>query len=984
MGCQAENGEAHCKYLNTLIARIRRRAEDLTVLFSPVRLAFACVALLVPIGSQAAAVYYVSPSGSDANAGTNLSAPWKTVGKAVTNLVAGQTAYLRVGTYSEKNLAVQHSGSPGNYITLAAYPGEQPIMDAGGAASGGILDLNAQSYVQVSGIRFQNGFQGIINGYGSGNPSMSSQMLIQSNAFYNLASVAIGLNYISSSAIIGNLASNTVSSSYGECISIAFSEYVDIAYNEVKNSTTSTAGGEGLGIRGKHLRIYGNVIHDLNPTQRPGIYIDAYGSINNDVQVFNNLVYNCHEGIILSSELGNRADNLSVYNNLVYDCAGYNMGVMDWVSGTYLLNNVIFENNTLAQTVMTNGPSFYPQALDLYAPQGTNIVIRNNIFYNYLSGNLITAAHGTPTAQVFKYSNLSSNGTTATIGTNSVLADPKFVNPAIRNYRLQSSSPAINAGATNNLAFDLDFLNRPASNRCDIGAYEYGASTVATLPALIKPSFTAITNVISVSGSDGYESNGVVNLTSTGVVISYTNAASITNQTIAAVRFTNVAVPPGATIINAWIGFKLYQNRSENNASPITIQINAENAGNSPPLATSANNISSRSPTFNTAYWLPNWGNAGDTKVTPSLDNLITEVIARSDWTNGDSMTFLFKYNNTNSFVFKSYDSGAANAPQLYVELIKPNSTITLASVTNFIYDGTAKTPTFSFTGSAGAQSYSYSGSGYGPSANAPTNSGNYTVAAMLAADANFNGATNRQSFNINPATATVTLGNLNQTYDGNAKSMTSTTLPTGLPVHLSYAGSPNPPTNADSYQVIGTVANNNYVGSATNTLVISSAVLTIFANNDTKIYGQTKAYGAGSTNFTSSGLASSQTIGSVTIAASGGTAANATVGGYNLTPSAATGGTFNPTNYSLIYSNGTLTVIAAPKPIAQSINSSNGVVSVTFSGISGVTYVSQFTTNVTGSWTPFSTNTAPVGGIWLITDPAINSGQKFYRTTIP
>ena len=84
------------------------------MLFSPVRLAFACVALLVPIGSQAAAVYYVSPSGSDANAGTNLSAPWKTVGKAVTNLVAGQTAYLRVGTYSEKNLAVQHSGSPGN------------------------------------------------------------------------------------------------------------------------------------------------------------------------------------------------------------------------------------------------------------------------------------------------------------------------------------------------------------------------------------------------------------------------------------------------------------------------------------------------------------------------------------------------------------------------------------------------------------------------------------------------------------------------------------------------------------------------------------------------------------------------------------------------------------------------------------------------------------------------------------------------------
>jgi len=980
--------EANCKYLNTLIARIRRRAEDLTALFSPVGLAFACMALVVPIWSQAAAVYYVSPSGSDANAGTNPSAPWKTVGKAVTNLVAGQTAYLRAGTYSEKKLLFQHSGSAGNFVTLAAYPGEQPIMDAGGATSGGIIDLNAQSYVQITGIQFQNGFQGIINGVNSSNPSMlSSHVLVQSNQFYNLASVAILLDYISSSAVLGNLASNTVSSSYGECISIAFSEYVDIAYNVVENSTTSTAGGEGLGIRGKHLRIYGNVIHDLNPTQRPGIYMDAYGSINNDIQAFNNIVYNCHEGVIVSSELGNRADNMWVYNNLVYNCYGYNMGVMNWDSGTYLLYNATFENNTVAQSVMTNNSSFYPQGLDLYAPQGTNIIIRNNIFYNYPSGNLITLGGGTPASQVFKYNNLSSNGTASTLGNNSVFADPKFANASSNNYQLQSSSAAINAGASNSLVFDLNFLNRPVGNKPDIGAYEYGASNAVAVPALTKPFFISFTNTVSQSSNDGYESNGVVNLTSTGGIISYTNSTSYTNQTIAAVRFTGVSIPQGAQIINAWITFKLNQFRAEPSiglSSPITIQVNAENSGNSQPLATSAYNISSRNTTFNTAYWLPNWGNAGDLKVTPSLDNLITEVIARPDWTNGNPMTFLFKYNNTNSLAFDSYDSGAGNAPQLYVELIKPNSTITLASGTNFIYDGTAKTPNFSFTGSSGAQTYSYSGSGYGPSANAPTNSGNYIVAAMLAADANFNGATNSQSFTINPATATVTLGNLNQTYDGTAKSVTNTTSPPGLPVNLSYAGSLNPPTNAGSYQVIGTVANNNYVGSVTNSLVISPAVLTIIANNDTKVYGQTKTYGAGSTNFNSTGLAPSQTIGSVTITASGGTTANSSVGSYNLAPSAATGGTFNPTNYNQFYSNGTLTVTAAPKPLAQNISFSNGAVFVTFSGISGVTYVSQFTTNLTGSWTPFSTNTAPVGGVWLIADPTINSGQKFYRTTIP
>src|SRR6266550_2385533 len=62
-------------------------------------------------------------------------------------------------------------------------------------------------------------------------------------------------------------------------------------------------------------------------------------------------------------------------------------------------------------------------------------------------------------------------------------------------------------------------------------------------------------------------------------------------------------------------------------------------------------------------------------------------------------------------------------------------------------------------------------------------------------------------------------------------------------------------------------------------------------------------------TAFTSSGSLSGETIGSVTITASGGTAADAAAGSYDLTPSAATGGTFNPNNYTITYHNGALTV---------------------------------------------------------------------------
>jgi glucuronoarabinoxylan endo-1,4-beta-xylanase len=71
----------------------------------------------------------------------------------------------------------------------------------------------------------------------------------------------------------------------------------------------------------------------------------------------------------------------------------------------------------------------------------------------------------------------------------------------------------------------------------------------------------------------------------------------------------------------------------------------------------------------------------------------------------------------------------------------------------------------------------------------------------------------------------TVTLGNLRQTYDGTAKSVTATTTPSGLTVNITYNGSASAPTNAGSYTVIGTINDANYQGGATNTLVINDAI---------------------------------------------------------------------------------------------------------------------------------------------------------------
>jgi predicted RecA/RadA family phage recombinase len=107
-------------------------------------------------------------------------------------------------------------------------------------------------------------------------------------------------------------------------------------------------------------------------------------------------------------------------------------------------------------------------------------------------------------------------------------------------------------------------------------------------------------------------------------------------------------------------------------------------------------------------------------------------------------------------------------------------------------------------------------------------------------------------------------------------------------------------------------------------TFTVSPAALGITANADSKTYGQTRTYGAGSTAFTSSGLKFSDTVGSVTITASGGTAADAAVGPYTLTPSAATGGTFTASNYTITYNTGTLTV--NPATVTASVTASNKV----------------------------------------------------------
>jgi hypothetical protein len=114
----------------------------------------------------------------------------------------------------------------------------------------------------------------------------------------------------------------------------------------------------------------------------------------------------------------------------------------------------------------------------------TNTKVINNIVYSnpavgikqycYSGQNCIGS--GNTVANNLVYGNGSAIIMKVGSATGTITADPKFVNYQANgtgNYRLQSTSPAINKGvATSAPTTDIDFYARPKGGAHDIGAYE--------------------------------------------------------------------------------------------------------------------------------------------------------------------------------------------------------------------------------------------------------------------------------------------------------------------------------------------------------------------------------------------------------------------------------------------------------------------------------------------------------------------------------
>ena len=124
--------------------------------------AFATFCLVGSLGfAQEQATFYVAPSGSDANPGTEA-APFKTITKAqkavreINGTMTGDiVVYLREGTYqlnSTVNFDERDGGKDGHYVRYKAYKGENPLITGGKPITGWTIHDEANNIWKAEGV----------------------------------------------------------------------------------------------------------------------------------------------------------------------------------------------------------------------------------------------------------------------------------------------------------------------------------------------------------------------------------------------------------------------------------------------------------------------------------------------------------------------------------------------------------------------------------------------------------------------------------------------------------------------------------------------------------------------------------------------------------------------------------------------------------------------------------------------------------------
>lgn len=163
-------------------------------------------------------------------------------------------------------------------------------------------------------------------------------------------------------------------------------------------------------------------------------------------------------------------------------------------------------------------------------------------------------------------------------------------------------------------------------------------------------------------------------------------------------RFTNVTIPKGATIVTAYLTFRAANSYS---ATPVNTRISAEDVDNAVTFADDGGAFDTRFNAHTTARidWdgLPAWTDGVEYQ-SPEIKTVIQEIIDRGSWASGNAIVLFWEdfddrstpHTDTNFRRGYSYNNSPTYAPKLHIEYAT-TQTVSPSAIASAEAFGTAK-----------------------------------------------------------------------------------------------------------------------------------------------------------------------------------------------------------------------------------------------------------------------------------------------------
>ncbi|MBL8768497.1 MAG: right-handed parallel beta-helix repeat-containing protein [Planctomycetes bacterium] len=425
----------------------------------------ACIVFAL-CASARASTYYVSPSGSDAAAGTSAAVAWKTLQKAANVVQAGDTVIVLPGTYAGFNLFT--SGAPGAPITFTANSG-------GSTPNPNVIVNTNNTFTGKDRINLEGASHVVIEGFtvlGTGDPAtnrtgirtvLASHVTIRANRADLCGRWGILTGFVDDVLIEDNECSRSAAehgiyvSNSGDRPIVRRNRIWGNHSNGLHMNGDVTLGGDGVI---SDALVERNVIWE-NGNGNPAFGAPGGSAINCDgvqnATIRNNLLYLNHKsGISLyridggAPSSGNRVVNNTVRNA---SDARWALNIQDASSGNVVVNNVLLNDHS------------FRGAVDIGSSCLPGMIANHNAVKDAFSidGSVMTLAQWKATTGLDSASFVSSVGAL-------------FASPATGDYQLKAGAPAIDKGQST-FAPNDDLLgkHRPAGLGFDIGSYEFGA-----------------------------------------------------------------------------------------------------------------------------------------------------------------------------------------------------------------------------------------------------------------------------------------------------------------------------------------------------------------------------------------------------------------------------------------------------------------------------------------------------------------------------